>query len=170
MNNSEDKTNHAPHSASQMPIGQFADRLGALMRKMAGTVYSAERHYLARGVITLPQLWVLREIAEKGSCPMLAIARNLAMKSSTVTGVMDRLVKLGLVKRYSSQSDRRSVLAEATPKGRRILEQIHAERRRTFIKVYGSLSSRERADYLAIIEKVMDQITAKNKKPDKGNH
>ena len=146
---------------NRMSIEQFADRLGALMRKMARSMMSAERNYLARGVITLPQLWVLHEIADAGNCPMLLISRNLGIKSSTLTGIMDRLVKLGLVKRYSSETDRRRVLAEATPKGRRILEQIHAERRRTLIDAFGPLSTQERADYLAIIEKVAEQIAAR---------
>lgn len=156
---------------NRMSIEQFADRMTAVMRKMARNMMSAERNYLARGVITLPQLWVLHEIADAGSCPMLLISRNLGIKSSTVTGIMDRLVKLGLVKRYSSKTDRRCVLAEATPKGRHILEHIHAERRRSLINAFGPLSEKERADYLAIIEKVSGQIAARNesKSPSAGN-
>ncbi|MDO9542853.1 MAG: MarR family transcriptional regulator [Kiritimatiellia bacterium] len=164
MNNSKDKTTPASGTINRMSVEQFADRLGVLMHKMAGMVLSAERNYLARGVITLPQLWVLHEIADAGNCPMLSISRNLGIKSSTVTGIMDRLVKLGLVKRCSSESDRRSVLAEATPKGRRILEHIHAERRHTLINAFGPLSAKERADYLAIIGKVADQIGARKQK------
>ena len=124
---------------------------------------SAERNYLARGVITLPQLWILQEIADAGNCPMSLISQNLGLKSSTVTGIMDRVVGLGLVKRFPSESDRRQVLAELTPKGRRILEHIHAERHRSLIDAFGPLSEQERADYLAIIEKVADQIAAKDK-------
>lgn len=154
-----------------MSLEQFADRMTALMRKMARNMLSAERNYLARGIITLPQLWVLHEIADAGSCPMLSLSRNLGLKSSTVTGIMDRLVELELVRRFPSELDRRSVLAEVTPKGRRILEHIHAERRRSLINAFGPLSSHERADYLTIIEKVADQIAVKdtNKKPDKDN-
>jgi len=130
---------------------------------------SAERNYLVRGIITLPQLWILQEIADAGKCPMLSLARNLGLKSSTLTGIMDRVVGLGLVRRLPSESDRRQVLAELTPKGRRILEHIRAEKRRSLIDAFGPLSEKERADYLAIIEKVAEQIAAKdkNKKTDK---
>lgn len=145
----------------KISLEQFADRMTAVMRKMARNMMSAERNYLARGVITLPQLWILHEIADAGKCPMLLISRNLGIKSSTLTGIMDRLVKLGLVKRYSSESDRRHVLAELTPKGRRILEHIRAERRRSLIDAFGPLSEKERTDYLAIIEKVAEQIAAR---------
>lgn len=172
MNNSEDKINNVSRTVNSTSIEQFADRLGTLMRKMARNVMSAERNYLVRGVITLPQLWILQEIADAGKCPMLALTRNLGLKSSTLTGLMDRLVKLGLVKRFPSESDRRSVLAELTPKGLRILEHIRAERRQTIIDSFGPLSAQERAGYLAIIEKVADHICGlKEHKPaaDKNN-
>ena len=159
MNNSKGKINHASGLANHMPVEQFADRLGALMHKMAGWRLSLERNYLARGIITLPQLWILREIATAGKCPMCLLSRSLGLKCSTVTGIMDRLVALGLTKRYTPESDRRQVLAELTPKGRRILEHFRAERRHTLINAFGRLSAKERADYLAIIEKVVAHIS-----------
>ena len=164
MNNSKYKTNRRFESVEPMPIGQFADRMSVLMHKMAGWRLSLERNYLTRGIITMPQLWILREIADKGKCPMFSLSRNLGLKCSTLTGIMDRLVGLGLVKRLPSESDRRQVLAELTPKGRRILEQFRTERRQTLINAFGSLSARERSEYLAIIEKVVAHISAANSK------
>lgn len=162
MSNSKDKTNRVPGPANQMPIGQFADRMSALMHKMAGWRLSLERNYLARGVITTPQLWILREIAGAGKCPMFSLSRSLGLKSSTLTGIMDRLVGLGLVKRFPAESDRRQVLAELTQKGWRILEQFRTERRHTLINSFGHLSAQERADYLTIIEKVVAHISTAN--------
>ena len=145
----------------KISVEQFADRMTAVMRKMARNMMSAERNYLVRGVITLPQLWILQEIADAGKCPMLSLSRNLGLKSSTLTGIMDRVVGLGLVKRIPSESDRRQVLAELTPKGRRILDHIRVERRRSLIAAFGPLSEKERVDYLTIIEKVASQIAAR---------
>jgi len=144
-----------------MSVEHFADRMTAVMRKMARSMISAERNYLVRGVITLPQLWILQAIADAGKCPMLSLSRNLSLKSSTLTGIMDRLVGLGLVRRFASESDRRQVLSELTPKGRRILDHIRMERRRSLIDAFGPLSEKERVAYLTIIEKVADQIAAR---------
>ena len=146
---------------SHMSIEQFADRMSAIMHKISGKILSLERNYLARGVITLPQLWILEKIRDEKKCPMLLLSHNLGLKSSTLTGIMDRLVELGLVKRFPSESDRRQVLAELTPKGRRILQHIRAERKQAVIDAFGPLSCRERADYLAIIKKVAVQIAAR---------
>jgi len=143
---------------------QFADRMSSLMHKMAGWRLSLERHLLARGVINPRQLWILREIEEMGTCPMCSLARGLGLKFSTTTGVMDRLVELGLAKRFTPESDRRQVLAELTPKGRRTLDEFRAERRKTIAKSFGRLNAKERADYLAILEKVVEHISAPDDK------
>ena len=157
---------------NHMTVEQFADRMTTVMRKMKRNMISAERNYLVRGVITLPQLWILQEIADAEKCPMLSLSRNLDLKSSTLTGIMDRLVGLGLVRRFPSESDRRQVLAELTPKGRHILDHIRTERRRSLIAAFGPLSEKERVDYLAIIEKVAARISLPDgRKPasDKNN-
>jgi len=171
MNNSKGKENCASGAINHVSVEQFADRMTAVMHKMTRNIMSAERNYLVRGIITLPQLWILQEIADTEKCPMLPLSRNLGLKSSTLTGIMDRVVGLGLVKRFPSETDRRQVLAELTPKGRRILEHIHAERRRSLIDAFRPLSAKERADYLTIIEKVADQIATKdkNRKTNKDN-
>jgi len=75
-----------------------------------------DRNYLARGLITLPQLWVLHQVAERQTCTMHMLAQAFGAESSTITGLADRLVKLGLLKAFNSQTDRRVVLAEITPK------------------------------------------------------
>jgi len=150
------------NKSKAMSIGEFAERMSSLMHKMVGWRLSMERNYLARGVISPRQLWILREIEETGTCPMCSLARGLGLKFSTTTGLMDRLVALGLVRRFTPESDRRRVLAELTSKGRRILEEFRAERRQTLSNAFGRLSARERADYLAILEKVVAHISATN--------
>lgn len=147
---------------NQISVEQFAERLCALMQKMMGKLLSLDRNYLMRGLITIPQLFVLQQIAEAGECSMSLLARNLGFKSSTITGMADRLVALGLVRRYSPETNRRQVLAEITPKGARILEQVKAERRRSLISMFKLVSAAERAVYLSIIEKIAAQISPAN--------
>lgn len=148
--------------ADQITIEQFAERLCVLMHKMMGKLLSLDRNYLARGLITIPQVFVLRQIAEAGECSMSMISHNLGFKSSTITGLVDRLVALDLVKRHSPETNRRQVLAKITPKGARILDQVQAERKRVLISMFKLVSAGERAAYLSIIEKIAAQISSAN--------
>ena len=142
-----------------MPLEQFADRLGRLMPRLMRHLMTQDRNYLARGLITLPQLWALHEVAERKTCTMCMLAQALGLKSSTVTGLVDRLIKLGLLKRFNSQTDRRVVLAEITPKGRKILEHLDAERHKSVIHMFQHVSQKERAAYLDIIEKILKALS-----------
>jgi DNA-binding MarR family transcriptional regulator len=144
----------------KMPLEQFADRLVRLMPRLMRHLMTQDRNYLARGLITLPQLWALHQVAERKTCTMRLLAQSLGLKSSTVTGLVDRLVKLGLLKRFNSRTDRRVVLAGITPKGRKILEHLHAERHKSVIHMFQHISQKERAAYLDIIQKILKALSA----------
>ena len=144
---------------SEMPLEQFADRLIPLLSRLMRHLMTQDRNYLARGLITLPQLWALHQVAERKTCAMCMLAQALGLKSSTVTGLVDRLVKLGLLKRFNSQTDRRVVLVKIMPKGRKILGHLDAERRKSIIYMFQHVSQKERVTYLDIVEKNLKALS-----------
>lgn len=154
MNNTKNKT------LSELSLKQFAERLVALLPKLHRELISQERNYFSRGLISFPQLQALRVVSEMDSCTMRELAQALALKSSTVTGLVDRLVRLSLVKRYNSLKDRRVVLAAITPKGRKILDHLYEEHRKAIIRLFGNITAQERAAYLDILEKIVGKLSA----------
>lgn len=68
--------------------------------------------------VSAPQLNCLLSLYEKGPLPPSRIARQIMLKSSTLTGVIDRLEVKGLVKRTRSSQDRRVITIELTEAGR----------------------------------------------------
>lgn len=76
-----------------------------------------DRH-LARGAeLTAPQVKALR-LLHAGSCSTpAALARQLGLTPSTVTGIVDRLERGGLVERQRVEGDRRMVTIALTPAG-----------------------------------------------------
>lgn len=147
--------NISRHKVSRrLSLEAFADRLLQLMPRMMQNQVKQERNYLARGIITLPQLWALRQVSVLGTCSMHTLAQAQGLKASTVTGLVDRLVKLGLLKRFTNETDRRAVLTTITPKGRKIMDALHIERRQGIIQLFHHVSAEERAMYLEIIEKI----------------
>ena len=59
-----------------------------------------------------------------GPLPPSEIAERCGMFRGALTDVLARLEASGFVKRHRNESDRRQVLAELTPRGRRQCEQI----------------------------------------------
>lgn len=139
-----------------MGIEAFADRLSALLPVFLREVMKRERNYFARGKITVPQLHVLQRIAETGQCPMTEIAKALGVRPSTATGLADHLVKIGLIRRFTTPKDRRVVLVAMTSKGDRILRDIFKEKRKTIVSAFGTLTAAERTAYLDILRKIVN--------------
>ena len=76
---------------------------------------------------SLPELRVLRYVKDTKKCHMKEIIDNLALAPSTTTGIVDRLVKNGYVRRIVSDEDRRKVFIEITPEGIEVQEEMRTQ-------------------------------------------
>jgi len=71
--------------------------------------------------LTHCKFWTLYRLAAGGADHPKAIADRLAVTMPSVTASVDQLVGDGLVERRRSETDRRVVVLEITPKGRQVL-------------------------------------------------
>jgi DNA-binding MarR family transcriptional regulator len=71
--------------------------------------------------LTGPQLWALWELGRSGPCALKALAEQMKLDSSTVVGIIDRLVAKGLVVRGPDPLDRRRISLAPTDKARELL-------------------------------------------------
>ena len=70
---------------------------------------------------------MLLNLSRRGSLPLGKIGERLQVHRTSVTNTIDGLEKLGLVRRIPHETDRRAVLAEIRPKGRRVAEEATAK-------------------------------------------
>ncbi len=63
---------------------------------------------------------MLLHFSRRGSLPLGKIGERLQVHRTSVTNTIDGLERLGLVRRVPHETDRRAVLAEITPAGRRV--------------------------------------------------
>jgi DNA-binding MarR family transcriptional regulator len=104
------------HASAWAPSGDITDRIAASMRSViADAVLTNER--IARGVgLNVVDLQTFGIIMGADS-PMTAgeISARTELPTSTTTRVIDRLEKVGFVRRTSDPGDRRKVVVEAIP-------------------------------------------------------
>ena len=74
------------------------------------------RSHFGRLDLTFPQALVLTVLGEDGPVPISALAERTGSANSTVSGIVDRLEKLGLARRQRSETDRRVSYVCATEK------------------------------------------------------
>ncbi|GJM80224.1 MAG: MarR family transcriptional regulator [Paenibacillus sp.] len=77
--------------------------------------------------ITGIQFMTLKRIQNNPQIGVTELADQLRMGNSTVSGVVDRLVKAGLVVRERLDEDRRSVVLQITDKGMEVYRQTDLE-------------------------------------------
>ena len=74
--------------------------------------------------LTLAQLKSLFFISSEGNTNVRKLAAALSVTSANVTGIVDRLVKQGLVTRRENPEDRRMLLLQVTDKGRTLITDL----------------------------------------------
>lgn len=69
------------------------------------------------------------DLGEAGGCTVSALGAAVGTRPTTLTGILDRLERRGLITRAARPGDRRSVLIALTPDGARTAAQITAAMR-----------------------------------------
>jgi DNA-binding MarR family transcriptional regulator len=67
--------------------------------------------------LTGPQLWALKTLQRDGRMPAGQLAEALVVHQSSISALVDRLVRRGLVRRIRGLTDRRFVEIALTPRG-----------------------------------------------------
>ena len=108
--------------------------------------------------LTGPQLTVIKMLEQIGDLSLSELSDRIRAQNSTVTGIIDRMEREGLVVRERSTSDRRVVHIKLTEKGERIASEIPVEPMEIFRVALSSLSAQETRELLKISTKLATQV------------
>jgi len=89
---------------------------------------------------------------------MSELAARLGQAESTVTRMVDRMETAGLVRHRTSPPDRRCVVAELTPDGRRLATELEASRRQFMAELLATLPPDERRELVRLTAKMTDAL------------
>ncbi len=92
------------------------------LRQIAHAINKHSKYLQEKYHITVPQIICLREIYEHGPISFSALTKIVALNNSTVTGIVDRLERQGLVQRTRTSLDRRQIHIVITEKGVEFLQ------------------------------------------------
>ncbi|QQA43812.1 MarR family winged helix-turn-helix transcriptional regulator [Pelagovum pacificum] len=110
--------------------------------------------------LTAVQFRVLQIVAEKGSCTATTIAAQMHVSQATVTSLVDKLVRHGMVERERSSTDRRQINITATPAGRAVLSDAPDALQQRYVRKFESLEDWEQAQLVATLERVAAMLDA----------
>jgi DNA-binding MarR family transcriptional regulator len=98
-------------------MAEPTDELVAIIEFLTARFKETEGVFASRLEVSERELALLRTLAAEGPMIMKALGGRFRVPVSTMTGLVDRMEKKGLVRRRAGRRDRRSIELEATPAG-----------------------------------------------------
>jgi DNA-binding MarR family transcriptional regulator len=115
-----------------------------------------QRALASRGctVMGFEVLTTLRAAAG-GPLPPSVIAEQCGIFRGTLTDILARLEACGLVVRHRNPTDRRQLLAELTPKGKKLCEEIVEHYVHAILQIATAIAPESRATMLTVCDDMM---------------
>ncbi len=109
--------------------------------------------------LTPPQFMSLTALSMHKEPYTMSDLTNITLHDPpTMTGIVDRLVKMGLVQRSRSKADRRVVLVQATPGGLDLVRQIHENLLNDSQAAYEILTDEELAEIEQVFTSALRRV------------
>jgi DNA-binding MarR family transcriptional regulator len=138
---------------------EAADATFLAFVRASGLVRRVMEPFFAQFGISGAQWGVLRALgrAQDNGEPGLRltdIGDSLLIRPPSVTGVIDRLERMGLVERTSSSQDMRAKHVSLTPAGRQLLGRVKEGRKAKVNDILGGLTAREQSELSGLLRRL----------------
>ncbi|HJK94791.1 MAG TPA: MarR family transcriptional regulator [Polyangiaceae bacterium LLY-WYZ-15_(1-7)] len=139
---------------------RFEESILVSIRRMTRAIDLHSRQLAKQHELTGPQLVCLRQIHREEETSPTKLARTVSLSQATVTGILDRLERDGLVRRERSARDKRKVLLSLTDKGLKLVRAAPSPLSEEFRSRLASLPEGEQAMIDWILRRVVEMMEA----------
>ena len=148
---------------SYLPPDNTKNIIYSIRRLIQGAeLYSKELN--KKYSVSSAQLNCLLALYENGPLPPSQIAKHILVKSSTVTGVVDRLEQKGLVTRVRNSPDRRIITIELTEYGKKLTENAPPPIQQKVIEGLKRLTPHETEQVFRSLQRLVDLLDVQDLK------
>jgi DNA-binding MarR family transcriptional regulator len=156
------KTNPTPNAydfRERAPLGYLVHEVARLLKRR----FEDE----ARGHgITLPQWRALTMIAKNDCISQVSLAAMIDADPMTMSGILDRLEKRGLVTREADPADSRAKLARLTDEGQVLFSVARSVGQAMYVSALEGVSPDERQTVESVLEKIRANLARQSAEPE----
>ena len=134
----------------------------AALRRITRAIDLHSRLLLQKNGLTIPQLAALLSIRRLQPITVGALARDIHLGAATVTGILGRLEKRGLVSRTRGDLDRRSVVIQLTDDGAKLVAEAPSLLQDRFHRELAKLQEWEQTMILATLQRIASMMDAED--------
>ena len=153
-------TQHLAHVTTAVDDSNYDDRILGSLRRIIRAVDLYSRYLALRYSLTGPQLVCVRHLLRNGPTAPGTLARRISLSPATITGIVDRLEKRGLVTRERSTDDKRKVVIALTSQGRELVGQMPPPLHETVSRRLGELPVEEQEEIDRVLMKIVTMMEA----------
>ncbi len=139
------------------PVSPEDRSIDALMRLARGTLRVLRREAAGSG-LSMPQAMILSWLAREGPRPTTGWSDRIGTSASATSELVDGLEGMGLLERRGHPADRRQILIEITPEGRRLFGRIRSGQRDHLRRALEGLSASELERTIRTLEMLTERL------------
>lgn len=126
--------------------------VGYWLRFVSNHVSGAFQQRLAAHGVTVAEWVTLRSIYGLGACSLSELSERMGSDPSTVSRLVERVLRKGLAERSPSDGDRRRVRIELSKKGGSLVPRLAREADANDDLHFGHLSEKQKRDLSALMQ------------------
>lgn len=104
--------------------------------------------------LNLSEFAVLELLFHKGEQPIQIIGKKVLLASSSITYVVDKLEKKGLLERNACPKDRRVIHGRLTDEGERLMQEVFPQHEQAMANIFSSLSIKEKEQAIDYLKRI----------------
>jgi DNA-binding MarR family transcriptional regulator len=143
---------HRHYNEGMTPAPNLEHHVGYWLRFVSNHVSGAFQRRLESYGVTAAEWVALRSIYGLKSCSLSQLAERMGADPSTVSRLVERVLKKGLAARTHAADDRRRVHIELTRKGGALVPRLAREADANDEHFFGHLSRKERDTLAALMQ------------------
>ena len=138
-------------------VKEAAREVSVLVPKLMMSMKSDR--FLKSNVTTHQQMITIMQINTVGPCKISKVASRMGVSAPTMTGLIDRLQRMGYVERFRDKKDRRIIFVKVTRNGSKLVQQLKETIQRRWEVILGYLTVGERTTYANILRKIISVLS-----------
>ncbi len=141
------------------------DRIDEVLVSLRRVIRATDLHskYLSKTTgLTAPQILLLQAIRTRGQVTIGELANEVSLSQATVTTILDRLEKRGLVYRERSEIDKRKVHAFLTEAATDVLKGAPMPLQEHFARRFSDLHDWEQTMIISSLQRVAQMMDAQH--------
>ena len=122
--------------------------------KAAKAVEKVNKTSIAQTGLGLSDFAIMEALLHKGPLPINQIGEKVLLTSGSMTAAINRLEKVGLVKRVQDHSDGRYFYVHLTKPGRKVIKEAYRNHQLNLEKIAEILTNEERKELVRLLKKI----------------